>query len=79
MDFNEAGRAICKRMGMPLSHVSERLGSGPSQFSSMLKRNNPSLPTLLRVCDALGYEVWLSPVGTRLPDGSFVIDEARKG
>ena len=79
MDFNEAGRAMCKSSGMTMSHVSARLGSGPSRFSQMLKRNNPSLPTLLRVCDALGYEVWLSPVGTRLPDGSLVIDEARSG
>lgn len=79
MDFNEAGRAMCKRAGMPLSRVSTMLGMSRNGFTSMLKRNNPSLPTLLRVCDALGYEVWLSPVGTRLPDGSLVIDEARRG
>lgn len=77
MDFNEAGRAICKRLGVPLSHVSTRLGSGPSRFSQMLKEGNPTLPNLLRVCDALGYEVWLSPVGTRLPEGFLVIDEAK--
>lgn len=74
MDFNNAFRGIVGSRGYTITSAAEAAGITYGALSSALVKNNPSVAAMNRYIKALGYQVALVPVGTKLPDGSYVLE-----
>lgn len=75
MNYSDAFRQIMKSRGYTQRELAAVIGIAQGSLSSSLKEGNPTLLTAGKYLGPLGYKLALVPVGSRLPDGSVVIDQ----
>lgn len=77
MKLADAIEQLLKQNAKKKGWMAETLGwSSPSAVGNTLRRGNMTIETLLKLCDALGYEISVQPkrrAGSR-PNGQIVID-----
>lgn len=75
MKFAQAMRTILSARGYTQTALAEECGVRQEAVKYLVsKRADPKLSTVNRYVSHLGYRVVLEPVGSRLPEGSYVID-----
>ena len=74
MNYSDAYRQIMKSRGYTQRELAAVIGIAQGSLSCSLKEGNPTLSTAGKYLGPLGYKLALVPVGSRLPDGSVVID-----
>lgn len=79
MTFGEALKTILRARGYTQREFGEMIGVKQGSISSMMAESTPRLNTTMDYLEPLGYRVAFVPVGSKLPDGSFVIDEKGPG
>ena len=83
MTFKQAIKEIIKGKDYTqqdfIDTLNEKSQSNPPRnraaIAMALKRGNPKLETLIEYADALGYELRLVPVGTKVTEGTKVLDD----
>lgn len=83
MTFKQAIKEIIKGKGYTqqdfIDTLNEKSQSDPprnrASIAMALKRGNPKLETLIEYAGALGYELRLVPVGTKMTEGTKVLDD----
>lgn len=73
MEFNEAFKAITKARGNTIQGVAETVGNKYGSLASTLSKNNPTVNGISKYLRVLGYDIALVPVGSKLPEGSYVV------
>lgn len=77
MKLNEAVKEIIKMCNKSQTEVGNDIGMQSGAFSTMMKRNNMQVKTLVTICNKLGYEIVLRPTeGTNRKERTVIIDEA---
>ena len=74
MNYSDAFRQIMKSRGYTQRELAAVIGIAQGSLSCSLKDGNPTLSTASKYLGPLGYTLALGPVGSRLPDGSHVLD-----
>lgn len=77
MKTAEAIKAIMSSKEVNQSMLARRLQVTPTAINLRLARNFPTLEQLLETARTLDYEVVLVPAGSRKPDGSYTITDAK--
>lgn len=78
MKLKDAVKGMLKFRHKTQMELAEDIGvKRQSGIANALVRGNMTVETLVRYCDACGYEVVIQPSNTRgkRPEGQFVIDE----
>lgn len=78
MTCADAIRALLKESKKSQMALAEELGyARASSINNMIASGNVEMNTMVRICDALGYEISVQPKRQRgaRPDGQIVIDE----
>ena len=78
MKIKDCVKGMLKWKHITQMELTERLGlKRQSALANALARGNMTIETLVKYCDACGYEVVIQPKNVRgkRPDGQFVIDE----
>lgn len=75
MTIRETIKALLKYKKTTQTALAEKMGySSQSGIGQILQRGNMTVETLIRICDALDYEVTIQPKrGGRRPEGQFII------
>ena len=77
MKLNDAIKEIIKMSNKSQNEVGREIGMQSGAFSTMMRRNNMQVKTLLSICNILGYEVVLRPAkGTNKSERTVIIEEA---
>jgi len=78
MNIKEAVKAMLKYRHKTQMELASDLGLGSqSTIGNALGRGNMTVETLVKYCDACGFEVVIQPTNVRgkRPEGQFVIDD----
>lgn len=75
INYSDAYKQIMKSRGYTQRELAAVIGIAQGSLSCSLKEGNPTLSTAGKYLQPLGYKLALVPVGSRLPDGSVVIDQ----
>ena len=79
MNLKEAINKVIKMCNKTQKEVAEDIGTSQGALSTMLVRNNMQVSTLIKICEAMDYEVVLRPTkGTNVKERTVVIDTAGK-
>lgn len=76
MHLAQALRSAYKSKGHSLRSWGELIGVTSGTLGAALGAGNITVATLLRYVTPLGYQVALVPAGSKLPEGSYLIDSA---
>lgn len=77
MKLNEAINSIKEMCNATQKQIIDEIGIKQGAFTTMMKRNNMQVKTLIGIADALDYEVVLRPKkGTNKTERSVIIDMA---
>lgn len=76
MLVSDALKSIYKAKGHSLQSWADAAGFAKGTISKALKAGNITTATLLHFTTPLGYQVALVPAGSKLPEGSYLIDSA---
>jgi len=75
MSFWDTVYALAKDNGITVFEITKRLGLSPAYIAVQRSRgSHPKTNTAAQVLDAVGYELWAVPSGSRMPEGSLKID-----
>lgn len=73
MEFNKAMKGIIATRGFTQTGLAETVGVKLGSLGNILRKNNPTVNGISKYLRVLGYDIALVPVGSRLPEGSYVI------
>lgn len=73
MQFKDAFKAIAKSRGYTQSGIADEVGVRLASLATVLRKNNPTVNGVSKYLRVLGYDISLTPVGAKLPEGSYVI------
>lgn len=57
MDITKKIKVILAKENMNVSNLADKLGTSPQNLSAKLKRNNFSMKEMLKIANALGYDL----------------------
>lgn len=78
MLFSDSLRKIMATRGYTQQALADAVSVSQSSIASMLRKNNPSVDALCKYLSVMGYDIALVPTGSKLPDGSYVLEPSRK-
>lgn len=74
MRIEQAMKDIISKRGYSIRSFGEHVGVQGSSVGRTLRSENASVGKVTSFAGALGYDVVLVPQGSKLPDGSYVLD-----
>lgn len=78
METGNAVRSIAKERGFTQDSLASELGVSQAAAWKIFRESaNPSVGVLSAYLAPMGYQVALVPVGTKLPNGCYVIESSK--